>query len=202
MSRKFRLDSPTEKGNNMSKRQIRFTGVGGQGIISAGDILCDAAIKTGMHSVKIGTYNSQVRGGPTAIDVLCDEKTIYFPYAIDGEIEFMCSVADASYQIYKKGVMTNGIIVIDPNLVYPSADDRKSWRILEIPIVEIAKNEIGNIATQSSIALGVAVHITKCFDEKILLESILEKVPKKSKEANRRAFFLGIEYAKKLVESK
>jgi 2-oxoglutarate ferredoxin oxidoreductase subunit gamma len=184
----------------MAKTQIRFTGVGGQGIITAGDILCDAAIKEGKHSVKIGTYTSQVRGGPTVIDVICDEDEIYYPYAIDGEIDFMLSVADSSYQIFKKGVKSGGIIVIDPNLVHPTNDDRKTWRIIEIPVVEIAKQEIGNIATQSTLALGIAVEMTKCVKVDVLLESVLEKVPKKMKEANQKAFNLGIKYAKEKCE--
>lgn len=184
----------------MAKMQIRFTGVGGQGIILAGDILCDAAIKAEKHSVKIGTYTSQVRGGPTVIDVLCDEDEIYYPYAIDGEIDFMLSVADSSYQIFKKGVRPGSIIVIDPNLVHPTDDDRKTWRVIEIPVVEIAKKEIGHIATQSTLALGIAVHITKCVNADVLLESILKKVPKKLQEANTKAFELGIKYAKEKCE--
>lgn len=181
------------------KRQFRFTGVGGQGIILAGEIFNSALIKAGFHSVTSLTMNSQVRGGPTSRDVLCDKKDINYPYAINGEIELMISVADSSYQIYKKGVMPGGIIVIDSNLAYPTADDRKTWRILEIPIVEIAKREIGKIETQSSIALGIAVEITKCISEELLLKSITEMVPK-SKDENIKAFKLGIEYAKKAMK--
>ena len=185
----------------MSKRQIRFTGVGGQGVILAGDILCDALIKAGLHSVKSPSYTSQVRLGPTAVDVVCGENPINYPYAVDGEIEFMLSVANSSYKIYKKGVMSQGgIIVIDPNLVYPTDDDRKTWRILEIPVVELARREIGNILTQSSIALGIVVQITKCISETALLKSINEMVPKKSINANVRAFELGIECANKVTE--
>jgi len=182
------------------KRQFRFTGVGGQGIISAGEILCEAMIRSGLHSATSLAMNSQVRGGPTSRDVLCDKKEINYPYAINGEIEFMLSVADSSYQIYKKGVTPGGIIVIDPNLVHASSDDRKTWKILEIPIVEIAKKEIGNIAAQSSIALGIAVSITKCVKEEILLQSITEMVPKKSIPANIKAFKLGIEYAERVLK--
>ncbi|MFA5830595.1 MAG: 2-oxoacid:acceptor oxidoreductase family protein [Candidatus Paceibacterota bacterium] len=179
----------------MTKMQIRFTGVGGQGVLTAGDILCVAAIKEGKHSLKIGTYTSRVRGGPTFIDILCDEDEIYYPYAIPGEIDFMLSVANASYQKCKKDVRPGEIIVIDPNLVYPADDDRKKWRIIEIPVVEIAKREIGNIATQSTLALGIMVHITKCVNADVLLTSILAKVPKKTREANNKAFALGIKYA-------
>jgi 2-oxoglutarate ferredoxin oxidoreductase subunit gamma len=184
----------------MAKMQIRFTGVGGQGIITAGDILCDAAIKEGKHSAKIGTYTSQVRGGSTIIDVLCDEDEIYYPYAVPGEIDFMLSVADKSYRLCKKDVRIGNIIVIDPNLVYPADDDRKKWRIIEIPVVEIAKREIGNIATQSTLALGITVHITKCVNAEVLLKSILAKVPKKTREANTKAFELGRKYAEEKCE--
>lgn len=184
----------------MAKRQIRFTAVGGQGLLLAGDILCDAAINMGKHSVKVGEYNSQVRAGPTSVDILCDEEEIDYPYAIEGEIEFMLSIADSSYQIGKKGVQTGATIVIDPNLVYPTADDRKTWKLIEIPVVEIAKNEIGNIATQSTLALGIAIHITKCVNRDVLLDSILKKVPKEMQEINKKAFELGIKYAKEKCE--
>ena len=34
-------------------------------------------------------------------------------------------------------------IVIEPNLVHPSEEDKKRWNIIEIPIITIAKDEVG-----------------------------------------------------------
>ncbi|NLC28595.1 MAG: 2-oxoglutarate:acceptor oxidoreductase, partial [Campylobacteraceae bacterium] len=131
------------------RSQLRFVGVGGQGVILAGEILAAAKIKDGGYGVKASTYTSQVRGGPTKVDILLDEGEIFFPYANEGEIEFMLATAQVSYDQFKDGVKEGGIIVVEPNLVKPSKEDREKWKIYEIPIFCIAKEEVGYVVTQS-----------------------------------------------------
>lgn len=58
------------------KYQLRFGGEGGQGVITAGEILAEAAIKEGRQAFKASTYTSQVRGGPTKVDIIIDDKEI------------------------------------------------------------------------------------------------------------------------------
>jgi len=180
----------------MSKIVMRFTGVGGQGVLLAGEIFAAAkiAIATGGFGVKTATYTSQVRGGATVVDIQLDEKEVFYPYAIDGEIDFMLSVADVSYQQFKNGVREGGTIVIEPNLVHPTEEDRKKWNIVEIAIITIAKEEVGNVITQSVVALAIANTYTKALDEKVLIDTMLSKVPKKVHE-HLKAFELGKKYA-------
>ena len=128
------------------RRQLRFVGVGGQGVILAGEILAVAKIKEGGYGVKASTYTSQVRGGPTKVDILLDETEILFPYANEGEIEFMIATAQVSFNQFKEGVKEGGIIVVEPNLVKPSDEDRAKWKIIEIPLITIAKEE-GDMVT-------------------------------------------------------
>ena len=111
------------------KYQLRFGGEGGQGVITAGEILAEAAIDEGRFASKASTYTSQVRGGPTKVDIIIDEKEILFPYAIEGEIDFMLSTANKGYKGFCDGVKNGGIIVIDPNLVQPTSEDFKKWHI-------------------------------------------------------------------------
>ena len=179
----------------MSRIVMRFTGVGGQGVLLAGEIFAAAKIKEGGYGVKTATYTSQVRGGATVVDIQLDDKEIFYPYAIDGQIDFMLSVADVSYQQFKNGVKDGGTIVIEPNLVHPTDEDRKRWNIVEIPIITIAKEEVGNVITQSVVALAIANTYTKALDEKLLVETMLSKVPKKVHELNLKAYELGKKYA-------
>ncbi len=179
----------------MSRIVMRFTGVGGQGVLLAGEIFAAAKIKTGGYGIKTATYTSQVRGGPTVVDIQLDDEEIFYPYAIDGQIDFMLSVADKSYQLFKDGVAKGGTIVIDPNLVYPTDEDRENWNIVEIPIITIAKEEVGNVITQSVVALAIANVFTNAIDEQVLIDTMLSKVPKKVHEANLKAFELGKKYA-------
>ncbi|MDR1006968.1 MAG: 2-oxoacid:acceptor oxidoreductase family protein [Campylobacteraceae bacterium] len=181
------------------ERQLRFVGVGGQGVILAGEILAAAKIEEGGYGIKASTYTSQVRGGPTKVDIILSENEILFPYANEGEIEFMLATAQISYNQFKDGVKEGGIIVIEPNLVTPTQEDKKRWKIYEIPIITIAKEEVGNVVTQSVVALAITVEMTKVLDKKIVEEVMLSKVPEKVKAANKKAYELGIKYAQKAV---
>ncbi|MDD3476786.1 MAG: 2-oxoacid:acceptor oxidoreductase family protein [Sulfurimonas sp.] len=179
----------------MARTLMRFTGVGGQGVLLAGEIFASAKIRVGGHGLKTATYTSQVRGGPTVVDITLDDEEIFYPYANDGEINFMLSVAQVSYNSFKGGVKKGGTIVVDPNLVKPTDEDRKTWNIIEIPIITIAKEEVGNVITQSVVALAIANTIMKPIDKESLIETMLSKVPEKVHAANKLAYELGEKYA-------
>ena len=185
----------------MSRTLMRFTGVGGQGVLLAGEIFAAAKIKTGGFGLKTATYTSQVRGGPTVVDITLDDEEIYYPYANDGEVNFMLSVADVSYQTFKGGVKEGGIIVVDPNLVHPSDEDRKKWNIHEIPIITIAKEEVGNVITQSVVALAIANTMMSAIDKNQLIDTMLSKVPPKVHDVNKVAYELGEKYANEATAS-
>ncbi len=185
----------------MARTIMRFTGVGGQGVLLAGEIFAAAKIKTGGYGLKTATYTSQVRGGPTVVDITLDDEEIFYPYANDGEVNFMLSVADVSYQQFKKGVQEGGIIVIDPNLVHPTDEDRKKWRIYDIPIITIAKEEVGNVITQSVVALAIANTMMDALDKEVLIDTMLSKVPPKVHDVNKVAYELGEKYAKEAMAS-
>lgn len=181
----------------MAKTLMRFTGVGGQGVLLAGAIFAAAKINAGGHGLKTATYTSQVRGGPTVVDITLDDNPILYPYANDGEIDFMLSVAQISYDQFKNGVKDGGTIVVEPNLVKPTEEDKKRWKIYEIPIITIAKEEVGNVITQSVLALAIANYMTnETIDNSILKDTMLSKVPAKVHDINKKAFDLGLEYAK------
>ncbi len=179
----------------MARTLMRFTGVGGQGVLLAGEIFAEAKIKTGGYGLKTATYTSQVRGGPTVVDITLDDDEIFYPYANDGEIDFMLSVAQVSYNLFKNGVTPGGTIVIEPNLVHPRDEDRKKWNILEIPIITIAKEEVGNVITQSVVALAIANNFMNAIDKELLKEVMLDKVPAKVHPVNLKAYELGYKYS-------
>ncbi|AXH15441.1 2-oxoacid:acceptor oxidoreductase family protein [Malaciobacter mytili] len=184
----------------MAKTLMRFTGVGGQGVLLAGEIFAAAKIKAGGYGLKTATYTSQVRGGATVVDITLEDEPILYPYANDGEIDFMLSVAQISYDQFKNGVKEGGVIVIEPNLVKPTNEDKKRFKIYEIPIITIAKEEIGNVITQSVLALSIANYMTnESVDNEILRQTMLSKVPQKVHEINNKAFDLGLKYAKEAV---
>ena len=184
---------------NKTRDVLRFTGVGGQGVLLAGEIFASAKINLGGFGVKTATYTSQVRGGPTVVDIQLDDEEIWYPHAVDGEVDFMLSVADASYQLFKGGVRDGATIVIEPNLVYPTDEDRKRWNIVEIPIITIAKEEVGLVLTQSVVALAIANTYQHAIDDETLKATMLAAVPAKFHAPNIKAYDLGKKYAEEAI---
>jgi 2-oxoglutarate ferredoxin oxidoreductase subunit gamma len=113
----------------------------------------------------------------------------------------MLSVAQVSFDQFKNGVKLGGVIVVDPFLVKPTDEDRTKWTIYEIPVITIAKEEVGNVITQSVVALGITNTMTEVLPHDSLVETMLSKVPAKVHEANKKAYELGIKYAKEALAS-
>jgi 2-oxoglutarate ferredoxin oxidoreductase subunit gamma len=104
-----------------------------------------------------------------------------------------------SFHRFKDAIRSGSVIVIDPHLVCPTADDRKIWKFAEIPIVEIAKNEVGNLLTQSTLALAITVRMTGCVEPELALSAMLSKISPKYAEVNKKAFALGLKYAEEAI---
>lgn len=179
--------------------ELRFTGVGGQGVLLAGEILAEAKIRDKGYGIKAATYTSQVRGGPTKVDIVLDDDEILYPYA--QSIDFMLSTAQISYDQFKVDLKDKAIVVVESNLVKPSEEDLKKYKIYSIPIITIAKEEVGNAVTQSVVALAITVTLTNCVNKDIVYETMLSKVPAKVADVNKKAFELGVAYAKKALQS-
>lgn len=177
--------------------ELRFTGVGGQGVLLAGEILAEAKIKDSGYGVKAATYTSQVRGGPTKVDILLDEEEILYPYAQN--IDFMLSTAQISFDQFKIDIKKNAIVVVETNLVKPAKEDYEKYKIYSIPIITIAKEEVGVPITQSIVALAITVSLTKCVNKEVVYNTMLSKVPKKMVDVNKKAFELGEKYALKAI---
>jgi 2-oxoglutarate ferredoxin oxidoreductase subunit gamma len=181
------------------KNQLRFTGVGGQGVLLAGEILAAAKIESGGYGIKAATYTSQVRGGATKVDIILDDTELIYPYANEGEIEYMLSTANVSFNLYKNGLKEGAIIVVDPNLVTPSEDDRKRWKIHEIPIITIAKEKVGNVVTQSVVALAITVCLTNCLKREEVIKAMQSRVPPKLIDITMKAYEAGETIASTLM---
>ncbi|MGB4170782.1 MAG: 2-oxoacid:acceptor oxidoreductase family protein, partial [bacterium] len=63
----------------MAQLEIRLSGFGGQGLITAGIILADAAIKEGKQAVQTQSYGPEARGGASKSEVIISDTTVDYP---------------------------------------------------------------------------------------------------------------------------
>ena len=175
--------------------EARFAAVGGQGILLAGDVLAEAAINyEGLYAADSPTYTAQVRGGPTKVDVIIDTKRIEFPRTT--AIDFMLCLAQRSWDRFAKDLKDDCIILIDPSLVY-NVDNK--YRIYRLPIIEITKNEMRKMVFTSAVSLGAMAALTNVVKPESLKMALLEKAPRGTEDANKKAFKLGYDAALELL---
>ena len=179
----------------MKHYELRFGGVGGQGVILAGAILAEAAvIYDGLYAVQSPTYTAQVRGGATKVDVIISDQPIVYPRAT--EIDFFLALSQRSYDVFHRQLKEGGILLVDETLVTRVDEDR--YRVYRVPITDLAEREIGRVVVVNTISLGLTVGMTHVVSRRAIEEAVIARAPKGTTEMNLRALKLGFEQAKKL----
>lgn len=171
--------------------EARFAAIGGQGIITAGTFLATAAIMEGKFAAQSPTYTSQVRGGPTKVDVIVSDEEVLFPKG--NQLDLFLAMAQRPYDLYYREMKPDALIIVEENLVQNIHDD--GHRVVRLPIIELAEKEIGLGVTTSVIATGAVVALTGIVKPETMQRAILDRVPKGTEAINMRAFEVGLEIA-------
>jgi indolepyruvate ferredoxin oxidoreductase beta subunit len=187
----------------MSKKiSIVLTGVGGQGVITAANILGKAALKA-----KTGVFVSEIhgmaqRGGAVVCTVRMGD--VSSPLLPSGTADVLLSTEPVEAlrnicYVNKKTKVITDIHPIIPFTVavggeqYPKLDEifkelSVHAELFAIDALKIAK-EAGAIITKNTVMLGaLAASGVLPFRPKVLLDTILEGIPEKYKEINKKAF--------------
>jgi len=95
--------------------QIRLTGAGGQGLITAGIILADAALLDGRNVIQTQTYGPEARLGSSKSEVIISRRAIAYPQVRVPDVLLVLS-EDAAKR-YLSAVHENTLIIIDSTCV-------------------------------------------------------------------------------------
>lgn len=151
------------------KKEILFSGIGGQGVITLGETLCDAAIKAGYNVTFVPFYGQEKRGGRTMCNIVISDG-IESP--IISEADIMLIFDERSLKDYQSQMHTDGELVINSSMV-KTEPDVKCGKITKLPFNDIAL-EVGNAKTANVVALG---YIAKLLPE-VPFELIQDEVEK------------------------
>ena len=187
--------------------ELRFSGVGGQGVILAGAILADAAVLYDQkYAIQSPTYTAQVRGGATKVDVVISEKPIHFPQT--KSINFFMALAQRSFDRYYaannynnrffRDLAPDALLLVDSNLV-PNVGN-PPHRIIQIPIIDLALKEMGRTIYSNVIALGIVAGLLKVVTPEALVAAVKRRAPRGTEENNLKALDIGFKFAKDFAE--
>ncbi len=136
-------------------RIAKISGFGGQGVMSMGLTLAQAAYKARRHVSFYPTYGPEQRGGTSDCTVVISGETISLPVAHD--LDLLVALNEPSLEKFAYQVKKGGTILYNSDLgEYEGPEDIKT---ISVPALKIAK-EFGVVKALNTAMLGVVIAMT------------------------------------------
>jgi len=172
------------------KIEVRITGLGGQGVVLAGQILGKAAVYSGKNAVQTQSYGSEARGSAAKSEVIISDDKIGFPAV--RKCDILVTMSQTALDKHLKDLKKDGVLLVDSSTVESIAET--DAKVFKIPATETAKKTFGASIYANMIMLGALTKIIRMVSKEAMEKAIKESVPEKTVEANVNAFKRGSQF--------
>jgi 2-oxoglutarate ferredoxin oxidoreductase subunit gamma len=174
-----------------------LSGSGGQGVITAGIILAEAAVyHDGLYAVQTQSYGPEARGGSARADVIIATNPILFPKVLEPNV--LVCLSQLAYDKYAWIVRPGGVIVLDTHFVTrrQNVHSRQVELALHRSVVERFGSPLGiNVCVMGALA-GLTEHIVFAS----LQKAVASRFDERHRERNLALLKLGHDLVKESVE--
>lgn len=147
---------------------VILAGLGGQGVIKASDILCDAAVRAGLDVKKAEVHGMSQRGGSVTSDVRFGPRVLS-PMVPRGEADFLLVLAPSEVEVTRPLLRAGGVLIA-PDLV---------------PEGRLANRRSLNVALLGALSRHLPI------PEDAFLAAVKAALPERLHAVNEQAFALG-----------
>ena len=175
---------------NNTRYEIRFSGSGGQGIITAAVVLAEAiGALDGKNVCQTQSYGPEARGGKSKAELVISDGPIDYPKAL--QVDLLLAMTQAACDAYFFDLKSDGLLIVDSGLV----EQVPTSRAVSIPFTQIARQQIGRELVANMVALGAVGYLSGQVSMENLERALLARVPKGTEDMNAKALRAGIEAA-------
>ncbi|HTP04933.1 MAG TPA: indolepyruvate oxidoreductase subunit beta [Nitrospirota bacterium] len=187
----------------MNVYNILISGVGGQGVLLTSKIIAEAALLQGLDVKQSEVHGMAQRGGSVLSQVRFGEK-VFSPIVGEGEADLLIGFEPLETARYLHFLKDDGAVIYNTRPIgtigasiavekYPAdIDDVIKSRIKTIRPFDGTQLAViaGDKRTLNLVMLGAALKFIP-LEESIIIEAIVNTVPKKVLEINQKAFAAG-----------
>jgi len=173
---------------------VIIAGFGGQGIILAGRLLAQTAMKAGKEVTYMPAYGAEVRGGTSNCTVVISEEPIASP--VISKPDSLIIMNKASLEKFAHRLKEGGLLVYNSSLIDEVPNLNKTIDVLAIPADDIAV-ELKSQKSANMVALGAYLKKRKLFDidtAASCLSDVLAERYHKTIPVNTKALLAGFEF--------
>jgi 2-oxoglutarate ferredoxin oxidoreductase subunit gamma len=142
----------------MSRKKFRISGSGGQGVITLGIILAEAAIQDGKLAVQSQSYGPEARGGASKCEVIISDEDIFYPKVIIPDV--LISMSQKAAEKYGDEIEENGIIIVDSSMVENFVNEKRN---LQLPSLKLQGKSLAALCMQILLCWCFSWYYGYCF---------------------------------------
>ncbi len=180
------------------EREVLLTGIGGQGVQLAAQVLARGATLEGRHVMLFGVYGGAMRGMNTDGTVVVGDAPLHSPPLVSHAWSAI-AMHDRYWAPVAPKVRAGGLVLVNDATFDAVLEDGR-YRAMRIPATEVAA-EVGNELGASLVMLGAFVGITGLVGVDAAVEGMRQSIPSYRSQhmaANERAIHAGFECVEKL----
>ncbi|HKJ67651.1 MAG TPA: 2-oxoacid:acceptor oxidoreductase family protein, partial [bacterium] len=180
---------------------IGLAGSGGDGVVTAGEILVNAAASQGLYSIMLKSFGPQIRGGESSCRVrICEQQF----YSHGDRVQVLGVFSWKDYMHFRQEMMfTDPVIIIEDSDdksagESPPVDQNVEQIVYSVPLGKLAKEKAGTTLAKNMVMLGVLSELFN-FPGDEIRHAIQDQFARKKREvteSNLAGFAAGIEYVK------
>jgi Pyruvate/2-oxoacid:ferredoxin oxidoreductase gamma subunit len=173
------------------ERELILTGVGGQGVQLAAQVVAKAAVLEGRSVMLLGTYGGTMRGGNTDSTLVVADGPISSPPIVSR----VWSVVAMHHQFWEpaRSKLRPGSVLVVNHPVFAAELDRGAHRVFEVPATGLA-TQLGSPMAAAMVLVAAHARITGLVGLEALVAGMRESVPsyrRQHVEANEKALRAG-----------
>jgi 2-oxoglutarate ferredoxin oxidoreductase subunit gamma len=177
---------------NLDRFEIRFSGLGGQGIITLGKIMGQGlALGHGYNVTQTQSYGPEARGGSSKCDLVISSERISYPKA--ESLDLLVALSQEACNTYFPYLKKGGILVLESDLVKQPPTNQ----YLGLPFTALARDKVGIVQAMNTVVLGALSFLLPFVNQATMRKSLESVLPAKIRAVNTKAFNLGHRLAKK-----
>ena len=154
-----------------------FAGFGGQGVLSMGLNLTQAAMMEGKNVTYLPSYGAEVRGGTANCTVVISDEEIASPVA--SAPEFVVAMNKPSMVRFQNQIQSGGVLLINSTLI-DAEISRGDVDVVRVPAGEIAE-KLGSPKSANMVMLGAFIKKSNLVSLSTVIEELKNTLKKKEK---------------------
>ena len=166
-----------------------FAGFGGQGVLSMGLSLAQAAMREGKNVTYLPAYGAEVRGGTANCTVAVSDEEIASPVA--SSPEFVVAMNQPSMVRFQHQLQSGGMFFLNSSLIDAEVM-RGDIEVMKVPANAIAE-QMGNTRSANMVMLGAFIKKSELVKLDTIFEVLKETFKRKGKliAINKEALLAG-----------